>query len=458
MRSNHNVIPASSPSLRVTALAAALLTACQGDEARGPAADGDAAETESEATEGEPVGVEALDPEAARLEIVANLQEAGYPEREIEVNADGLVIVGGDAIVTLEASREMIGIDRHGEPIGDGDEFRQYRTPNVISTAIDVICVNGAAFAGSPVLDAGLNNAIARYNAQNLSFNMVRIPVVPPAPAPNCDVVINGVLTGGSGGLAGFPAGGLPFTTINIGSGVAAFGVGPASAVMAHELGHCIGFRHTDWFDRSLSCGIGGAEVPAGVHIPNTPTGNDPGSVMVSCYSGASTGIFSAEDLDGLHQLYGRDCCVNGDGAGCGNVPVNECVGAADPFCLNNFWDGICVGEVTSLGCGSCPAPVEHSCCTTGAAGCENNVIEQGVCATDPYCCNNAWDGICVGEVASLGFGLCGSTCCGPHGTPGCDNGGVQACVCAADPYCCNNQWDSICVGEVETLGCSQCG
>jgi len=29
------------------------------------------------------------------------------------------------------------------------------------------------------------------------------------------------------------------------------------------------------------------------------------------------------------------------------------------------------------------------------------------ICAVDPYCCNNSWDAICVGEVASV----CGGTC-----------------------------------------------
>jgi hypothetical protein len=455
MRRTHQFTATTFPLLGAAALAAALLTSCDGDEPDTvAAADSDDVDADaSEATGDAPADAEAPDAEAVRTEIVENLLEAGYLDDAITVDDGGLVIVGGDAIVTLEASREMVGLTRRGEPEGGDESFRQYRTPGVVSTTIDNICVNGAAFAGIAELNAGLDSAISRYNAQNLSFNMTRTS----GSTAGCDAVITGVLTGGSGGLAGFPAGGLPFDTINIGSGVAAYGTAVSSHVIEHELGHCIGLRHTDWFDRSLSCGSGGAE-SAGTHIPNTPTGNDPDSVMSACYNGSRTGVFSAEDLDALHFIYGRDCCASGDGAGCGNVPVNECVGAADPYCNDVFWDSLCAGEVTSLGCGSCPAPVDHSCCTTGAAGCENNVIELGVCASDSYCCDVAWDGICVSEVASLGFGLCGSTCCGPHGTPGCDSGAVQACVCADDPYCCGTAWDGLCVAEVESLGCSQCG
>ncbi len=50
-----------------------------------------------------------------------------------------------------------------------------------------------------------------------------------------------------------------------------------------------------------------------------------------------------------------------------------------------------------------------HSECTSGAAlasGCSS--CAQAVCAVDPYCCNNSWDGICVNEVQQY---CAGSTC-----------------------------------------------
>ncbi len=78
------------------------------------------------------------------------------------------------------------------------------------------------------------------------------------------------------------------------------------------------------------------------------------------------------------------------------------------------------------------------------------------MCEVDSYCCNNGWDSICVGEVESLGCGTCRTACDqgSQFGDVGAYEPHVQACVCSRDSYCCNNRWDSLCVQEVESFGC----
>lgn len=50
--------------------------------------------------------------------------------------------------------------------------------------------------------------------------------------------------------------------------------------------------------------------------------------------------------------------------------------------------------------------------------------------------------------------------CCSTHQDAGCApnwSREVESCVCALDSYCCNNAWDSLCVSEVDTFGCGTC-
>jgi hypothetical protein len=246
-----------------------------------------------------------LEPQDEVAEIVENLRLAGNPEDEIEVRDDGTVVLGGDAVVTLEASREMIG---HADHEGEGDEhdleFRQYRTTNLVSPSVDTICVDGTAMTGQ--LSTALDNALANYTSLNLTFNMVRTTGM----VAGCDALITLSLVNGTGASAGFPSGGLPYGTVLMGDDILpGYGLAAATHVITHELGHCVGFRHSDYYDRSISCG--GAAVNEGdadvgvVHIPGTPnTASWNGSVMNSCYNAGSTGQWTAGDLTALSTLY----------------------------------------------------------------------------------------------------------------------------------------------------------
>ncbi|RTL09591.1 MAG: hypothetical protein EKK62_01380, partial [Acidimicrobiia bacterium] len=247
---------------------------------------------------------ESIDPadEAAALEIVDNLRLAGYPASEIEVREDGTVVAGGDAVVTLEASREMIGA---GEAVDADDiEFRHYRSTNLISPSIDRICVDGSALTGTA--SAALDDALANYTDLNLAFDMVRTS----GPAVGCDTLITIKLFDGSSGSSGFPFGLLPYPTIWLGDDIAPnFGAAVTTHVITHELGHCIGLRHTDYYDRSISCGGSTAdEGDAGlgaIHIPGTPTtATANSSVMNACYNAGNTGQWSAADITALTTLY----------------------------------------------------------------------------------------------------------------------------------------------------------
>ncbi len=236
--------------------------------------------------------VEERDIDGENREIIENLKEAGFPENDIMI-ADDMVYVGRDAHVTLDASYEMLD--------GIGTE-EQYRTTNLVGSSITNICINGSAFTGT--MSSGLNAAIANYNALGLRFRMTRTT----GSTSGCSATITARLSSGAGGSAGFPSGGRPYNIINIGTGTTQFGVDVVEHVITHELGHCIGFRHSDYFNRSISCGSGGDEGSAGVgaiHIPGTPTtASVGGSLMNSCFRSTENGEFTSSDRTALNALY----------------------------------------------------------------------------------------------------------------------------------------------------------
>ena len=238
-------------------------------------------------------GCSAGDPADETQEIVENLVQAGFPADDIMV-VDGAVYVGRDAHVTLEASREML-------ETGDS-RAEQYRTTNLVSGKTK-ICINPtSSFNSYSKLSAGLDLAIANYNALPLVFDFAR------GPTTGCSANIAAKTMSGTGGSAGFPSGGNPYGTINIGTGLQSYSNDVNEHVISHELGHTIGFRHSDYYNRSISCGSGGNEGSAGVGailIPGTPsTAVVGGSIMNSCFRSTETGEFTSSDVTALNYLY----------------------------------------------------------------------------------------------------------------------------------------------------------
>lgn len=112
-------------------------------------------------------------------------------------------------------------------------------------------------------------------------------------------------------GSAGFPSGGNPFNQIRMNTYwyTPSVATNPLATTIAHEMGHCIGFRHTDYMNRAYSCGTGGnegASTVGAVYIPGTPTGPSAGSWMLACGSTASSfnRPFTTSDQTALNFVY----------------------------------------------------------------------------------------------------------------------------------------------------------
>ncbi|MGB3464224.1 MAG: M57 family metalloprotease [Cyclobacteriaceae bacterium] len=250
--------------------------------------------------------------EAIPQDVLNQLSEAGYDVSNALISYDDNdkklgYIVENDLLITEEALLDLQSFN--GDP-----ETEQYATDNLVTGLPRVITVymptGRKGFSSGE--QAGLDEALRRYNAENLQISFQR------SSSSSADIVFQrlskrderrGVL-----GSAGFPtSGGSPFGTIRM-SGIleSTYGlsVNGIATIMAHEMGHCIGFRHTDFFDRSISCGgalsnEGNGGVGAN-HIPGTNTGADlqgNGSWMLACSDGSSR-PFTNDDKTALSFLY----------------------------------------------------------------------------------------------------------------------------------------------------------
>lgn len=236
---------------------------------------------------------------------------AGFNGNWAEKTTEGNYLIEGDILLTPSELQELAGASPAHELIIAGEEH--YRTTNVVSTPASgqrTITVRlGSGFPS--YYSTGLDQALARYNNLNLKIRFQRV-------TSGGDIVITGqnlgtTSTGGCilGQASGFPSrNGNPSRGFTLSTSSCATSylntADKADEVMAHEIGHCIGFRHTDYMNRS-SCGQNVNEGTAGVGavwIPGTPTtvtGNY-NSWMMACTNNSPS--FSADDNTALNYVY----------------------------------------------------------------------------------------------------------------------------------------------------------
>ena len=188
---------------------------------------------------------------------------------------------------------------------------KHYRTSNLVKGLPREITVSVDPNLGSLGSDA-LNGMIAMYNAENLQLSFRRVAFGQKG-RNKADIEVTEFYELESGGFitlgraAGFPTRkGDPAKGFGINSRWFELlnpSLAEVTGTMAHEVGHCIGFRHTDYMTRE-SCGQNINEGSAGVgaiYINGTPTGSDSTSLMQAC---GPADRFNSNDKIALDVLY----------------------------------------------------------------------------------------------------------------------------------------------------------
>lgn len=239
------------------------------------------------------------------------IAEAGFDAGWAEKQADGTYLIEGDLGLTKEYLQELANTPYSHNFVVANNEH--YRTTNVVSTPTsgqrNITVRLGSGF--NSFFGPGLDASLARYNNLNLKIRFTRVTT-------GGNLVISASNLGTSGGgcilgrASGFPSGGNPSSGFTLSNSTCANNFFNSSAkadeVIMHEIGHCIGFRHTDYTTRK-SCGQNSNEGTAGigaVYIPGTPTASQVSSTsahwMMACTN--SNPAITNEDVTALNYVY----------------------------------------------------------------------------------------------------------------------------------------------------------
>lgn len=233
-------------------------------------------------------------------DVINSVKALGFSSDNIIAEEGGYIVEGDIFIPTHELKRSLDGaILRVGE-------VEQYRTTNLVTGLPRTITVALSSRIDAAIYGPVLDEMVRRFNAENLQLTFVRV-------SSGANITFDRA-NGSYLASAGFPtSSGQPFNSVKvntraIGSGTSSTFINYAATIFAHEVGHCIGFRHTDYMDRSYSCGGStsneGASTVGAIHIPGTPTGPDPNSWMLACIGSGVNRPFNANDKTALAFLY----------------------------------------------------------------------------------------------------------------------------------------------------------
>jgi len=187
--------------------------------------------------------------------------------------------------------------------IGGNEQYRTFNILTGLPKTLTISLSNQFPYTYAVALD----EAMSRYNAENLQIHFQRANT-------GADIQIVKA-TGNWLAASGLPSStGEPFNTIRLNTFYIGAGnngsdfINYVATLMAHEIGHCIGFRHTDYMNTSYSCKGRSVNEGAGslgvVNIAGTPFASDAGSWMLACINSNQNRPFNNNDRIALSYLY----------------------------------------------------------------------------------------------------------------------------------------------------------
>lgn len=228
-------------------------------------------------------------------EVIARVQSLNFSTDNLQ-RTEGGYIAEGDMFLSNEFLQSNTQTTHY---LTQHEEH--FRTSNLVTGLPRTITIRYTGATTS--FSNAINAAIARYNAQALQLRFQRIT------AGAANITVSNVSGVAYNALAGFPSGGNPYNSIRINTAISTLPAGTLTTLIAHEIGHCIGFAHTDT-QNPISCPAGTPpETPGGlgyILIFGTPSDPnlDPNSWMMRCISSGIDRPFTFYDRQALNLVY----------------------------------------------------------------------------------------------------------------------------------------------------------
>ncbi len=270
-------------------------------------------------------------------ETLASIKAMGYKDSEI-VDIGDMYVVDGD--IAFPKNRKPSSKNNNSST----PTTSQWSTANSVGYNVQNIVIQlHSSMAG---YEAVLDSAIAIWNGipnSRLTFSVYdgSIPVT-------TYFVETYYVTGCS--AAELPYNGLPGINIRFRrSGTDLLSFDQQVTTLAHEIGHVIGFRHTDWYGTEAATGTDpsphGIALYNAMHILGTPTGTDTNSLMNTPSCGSSTiSALSPADIIALTFMFPANVPASG------TIPIFRYLGGEDHFYTNDYSD---LGNGSQWCCGN---------------------------------------------------------------------------------------------------------
>lgn len=193
------------------------------------------------------------------------------------------------------------------QPKQTGESIAHYRTREIVNIS-NPNAQRTISLYIDPALGTKLNTALAetirRYNVLQIKLHFRQV-----YQRNQSDIAILAVSSAPYLMAAGFPTNNNPYPTILVNTSYYNDQANrqDLASTLAHEIGHCIGFRHTDFMSRRFSCNgtdlNEGQSTSGAIHIPGTPVNPEANSWMLACSSNRDR-PFTAYDIIALNTVY----------------------------------------------------------------------------------------------------------------------------------------------------------